>query len=485
MRRLYGLTIAVICLMVCGSVVSQQCCEDYCYDTDTEKPQSAHFGTKTAYQIIKGSDSQRQYVVPNCNPVKIWILSRHGTRLPSVKDIKELKELSNLRDEVVKNYEERRTKPDEGALCDEDLELIKNWNWNPNISGDYENFLTVQGWNDLKYLAINYQRIFPNLLENIYAPEKFLFRHTKRQRTEASYKAFVEGLFGDKAYDHIQVPQMPDQDMFLRPYDMCQAWKENSKIDKSSPDSEQSKFEESQQFHKMIGDVSQRLGFKFALKTKQIKNMWDMCRYDQSWTLDRPSAWCAAFTQSQINVLEYNQDIKYYYESGYGHDLNAKIACATVADMMKHMESTNLPKVVASFGHTATVQLLLSALGAAKDYDALRADNYQQMMRRKWKSSELTPFGANLAVIKYDCPSDSERNKIMFFMNQKPLDFPWCNVGLCNWSQVKQMYAGFETGSCSSSFCTGRSGAMATVGMVSTTLLLVGTMVAGVLKMVM
>lgn len=63
-----------------------------------------------------------------------------------------------------------------------------------------------QGWNDLKFLAINYQRIFPDIMENIYDPKKFLFRYTNTQRTEASFKAFAEGLFGENAYQHIQVP---------------------------------------------------------------------------------------------------------------------------------------------------------------------------------------------------------------------------------------------------------------------------------------
>lgn len=42
-----------------------QCCDEYCYDTDGEKSQSSRFGTKSAYQIIKGSDSRRQFAVPS------------------------------------------------------------------------------------------------------------------------------------------------------------------------------------------------------------------------------------------------------------------------------------------------------------------------------------------------------------------------------------------------------------------------------------
>lgn len=42
-----------------------QCCEEYCYDLDSERQQSAHFGTKTAYQVVKGSETGRQYIVPS------------------------------------------------------------------------------------------------------------------------------------------------------------------------------------------------------------------------------------------------------------------------------------------------------------------------------------------------------------------------------------------------------------------------------------
>lgn len=42
-----------------------QCCEEYCYDLDSERPQSAHYSTKTAYQIAKGTEQGRQFYVPS------------------------------------------------------------------------------------------------------------------------------------------------------------------------------------------------------------------------------------------------------------------------------------------------------------------------------------------------------------------------------------------------------------------------------------
>lgn len=108
-----------------------------------------------------------------------------------------------------------------------------------------------------------------------------------------------------------------------------------------------------------------------------------------------------AFTQNHVKVLEYHEDLNYYYKNGYGAGLNSRLACSLVVDMLNHLESQANPKVVAYFTHSATMQLLLTALGAAKDNDALRADNYEQLSRRKWRSSEVSPFASNLAVIKY------------------------------------------------------------------------------------
>lgn len=95
--------------------------------------------------------------------------------------------LLQLRDQIIENYEQRRTKPDSGALCNADYQSIKNWRWDTNITGDHDEFLTVQGWNDLKYLAKNYQRILPNVLENVYSPDMFLVGRLRVLRPPSYY----------------------------------------------------------------------------------------------------------------------------------------------------------------------------------------------------------------------------------------------------------------------------------------------------------
>lgn len=122
--------------------------------------------------------------------------------------------------------------------------------------------------------------------------------------------------------------------------------------------------------------------------------------------------------------------------------------------MLYHLGNNELPKAVAYFTHSKAILLFLTALQAAKDSDSLRADNYYSMSRRKWRTNDLSPFGSNLAAIKYDCPNEIEREKVMFFLNEKPLNFDWCKVGLCNWSDIKDRYKDFTQANCNDYFCT-------------------------------
>lgn len=229
-------------------------------------------------------------------------------------------------------------------LCAEDLEQLKNWRLDSNLTDLYENYLTVQGHNDLKYMAIDYQRTFQKVIEFRYSREKFRFGYTNTQRTEASYKAFVEGLFGPNANQIIETQAENNDSILLRPYEQCTQWLKQEDIAKDK-NSEYFKFQQTDIFKQMLEEVSARLGFKYTLNVKQIDTMWDMCRYDQAWYLQDDSPWCAAFTRNHINVLEYLEDLKYFVKSGYGSGMNSNIMCAAVQDMLIFLGSETNPIV--------------------------------------------------------------------------------------------------------------------------------------------
>lgn len=78
-----------------------------------------------------------------------------------------------VRDQIIESFQRRDRDRHLSQLCGEDLELLKRWNWNQNITDSFSNFLTVQGWNDLKYMALDYQRTFQRVLETTYTKRNY------------------------------------------------------------------------------------------------------------------------------------------------------------------------------------------------------------------------------------------------------------------------------------------------------------------------
>lgn len=104
-----------------------------------------------------------------------------------------------------------------------------------------------------------------------------------------------------------------------------------------------------------------------------------------------------------MDILEYKEDLKYYYEAGPGKSINDNLPCGVMQDLIKKFDSKANPKVIAYFAHDYIVQMFLTAIGAKKDTTHLRADNFQDMVKyRQWKTSEIVPFSANIMAIKYE-----------------------------------------------------------------------------------
>ena len=291
--------------------------------------------------------------------------------------------------------------PDNSQLCADDIDKLGDWFLDQNLTSDYANHLTIQGWNDLKFLAINFQKAFGNLIQPKYSKEKFKFGFTNTQRTEASYKAFVEGIFGPDADKLIVTKPEPDHSILLWPTKPCKKYHSVSQRVKQRG-SEYHKFQKSSVFKKTLKEFSARLGLNYTLSPRKLDLIWDMCRYEQAWYFQNVSPWCAAFLPEDIKVVEYQEDLKYYYKSGYGSGFHSNLMCAAVQDMLTNLQSDQMPDVIAYFSHVPANLLLLTALEYAKDSEALKGSNYDQMKNRKFRSSILAPFAGNLAAVKYE-----------------------------------------------------------------------------------
>ena len=159
--------------------------------------------------------------------------------------------------------------------------------------------------------------------------------------------------------------------------------------------------------------------------------MYTACSFENAWYTDKRSPWCAAFTKEEEKIFEYEEDLYCYYHSSYGEILSSAVGCPPLQDMFNHFTWVSLhlvnvkqinhvchrlwryfrnlenghsdeePQGIFYFAHSTTLQLFLTTMEIAKDSVPLKASNYESMRNRKWRTSHLTPFAANLAAIFY------------------------------------------------------------------------------------
>ncbi len=372
----------------------------YCHSQDPIKPQLERFSTRTAYDMSRGQNIDISNV-STCNPSKFWLLGRHGTRLPSVLDLGRILEHNErLHRDIVSNYGNGRT-----SLCASDWNLINQWMFNPNVTLEVNMNLTASGWNELEGIAQRYQSLFPTLLPSTYSPNDYYFRATDTQRTIASLQAFADGLFGVNGFEQVEFEDIPEPDYLLRPHYYCELYN-----NVTARRVEQNAFIDGPEYQEMLTQVSAKLGFhgSHTLRDVEVLTLASICQFEQIWNLNSTSPMCAAFSIANHHVLEYFQDMDYYYRTGYGYanyrPLFENLNCHLMQDLLSHLQSNgeNDHKARIFNTHLAVLQFLYVTFGAFDDPIPLTRHNFAQQTFRQFRSSVLVPMAANIAIIRYE-----------------------------------------------------------------------------------
>lgn len=371
----------------------------YCYSQDPIQPQVEIFGSLSAYETHRGLNIDTS--ASNCNPSRFWMISRHGTRLPSTTELTNiLNHGVTVHKDIIRNYEAGKT-----SLCAADFELIRNWHFDPNITMSNEQFLTVSGWNEMQGIAQRFQKAFPQLLPSNYSVRDYFFRSTSTQRAIAGLRAFADGLFGFNGHEQVNFEPISDPDYLLRPYYNCPLF-----IDATLVTIERDEFVEGPEYQQMLTQVSAKLGFHGAqqLRAAEVEALANICRFEQIWDLDSPSPICSAFSIANHQVLEYYDDVYYYFRYGYGYKkyrtLFENMNCELMQDMLMYLQSNNPADHKARIfnAHQQNTQLMFVMLGVFEDEAPLNRHNFAQQTSRLWKTGKTTPKASNLAVIRYE-----------------------------------------------------------------------------------
>jgi len=167
-----------------------------------------------------------------------------------------------------------------------------------------------------------------------------------------------------------------------------------------------------------------------------------MCSFDKAWRPKKLSPWCAAFSREDLEILEYREDLEYFYEDGYGHSINYVQACPIVKDVVDHftqvVESAPYqPKGLFYFTHSGTLLKVLARLGLFEDPLPLKHSNRKEMEGRQWRTSLIDSFASNLAFVLYTC---RDGHRVATYVQERTVQLPGCGSPLCPFSEFTARY---------------------------------------------
>ena len=312
-------------------------------------------------------------------------------------------------------------------MCDEDRQLLRDWDI--DVNPDQSKHLHVEGDSEMVLLGERWLTRLPGLLDH-YHEASFTLRSTDTERSLRSGKGFITGLWTRVTLPRATWHVIKDEhDPLIRFYKLCDAWIADVK---KNPEAniEREKFEGSEVMREVELSVSSYLGVNVSLT--ELDMMYLMCNFDTAWTPVLTSPWCRVFSDQELRVMEYREDLEYFWLDGPGHAINSEQACVLVKDMVDTFtgitEGREDKRGSFYFTHSGTILKLLAFLKVFEDSEPLRSDNFHKMQNRNWRTSEIGPFGANIAFMLQRCESDF---KMALFVNEKLTKLPGCEEEWC------------------------------------------------------
>lgn len=131
-----------------------------------------------------------------------------------------------------------------------------------------------------------------------------------------------------------------------------------------------------------------------------LKLMYMTCAFETSWNKYQMSPWCTVFDESVIKVMEFREDLEYYWVDGYGYPLTYKQACIAGRDLLDRFNQESIePKSTFYFTHSGTILKLLAFFNLYKDDNPLTHKRFN--LERKWLVSKIDSMASNLAFVLF------------------------------------------------------------------------------------
>ncbi|XP_069124088.1 multiple inositol polyphosphate phosphatase 1-like [Argopecten irradians] len=382
------------------------------------------FGTKTPYlwtrQDMDTSDlSSVQYKGQTCSAVYVDGIYRHGARYPSLKWIHRMDNLRTL------------LSTESGI----DQFVV---DWVNAFTADKETQLSALGKQEMVVLGERLGSRFQTFLNSRTDMIKFFSSTKDRSKDSATY--FQEGL-GNKFGTNVSLPIALDN-LMLRFYDSCKLYEQLMDNDKTFE--EYDKFLSGPEMTDAVSYVNRAvLNGHFNLSFDQVKIMQQICAFELAFF--NTSDWCRYFRLSELDVMDYAEDIEMNIEGGYRHKITAQMSCPLLKHVFQQMDKaarnkTDRPLASIRIGHVVSVSSVYAALGLFNGSHILLATDYLANAGRPFRFSVVLPFSSNLVTIMYKCGSEYW---VKMMVNGEEMTIPACGDVMCPYTVFREHYKQF------------------------------------------
>ncbi|XP_027335184.1 multiple inositol polyphosphate phosphatase 1 isoform X1 [Abrus precatorius] len=403
-----------------------------------------HLSTVSRYGVVK--DVADNNFVPSkipegCIPIHLNLVARHGTRSPTKKRIRELDNLSAHLEVLVKDAKERKLP----------LERVPSWlngwksPWQGRLKGGE---LISKGEEELYDLGIRIAKEFQNLFDEEYHPDIYPIKATQVPRASASAVAFGMGLFSGNGSlgpgNHrafAVISESRASDILLRFYDCCHNYKDFRQRQEPAVD----KLKEP-----ILDEITSALVGRYGLNfTRQdTSSLWFLCKQEAS-LLDITNQACSLFSPSEIELLEWTDDLEVFILKGYGKSLNYRMGMPLLEDVVQSMEQAikakeerhapgSFEKARLRFAHAETVvpfSCLLGLFLEGSEFKKIQEEQPLELppkppLKRKWRGNTVAPFAGNNMLVLYSCPAPDKSTSKYFVQvlhNEHPVPMPGCD----------------------------------------------------------
>jgi len=400
-----------------------------------------HLGTRAPYPV---PHTPAPLNPTGCEPTFLYLLSRHGSRYPTKKLIRRMKE------QATKLKDLHSTKPE--------LQWLKEWEVPYDVREEGQ--LSAVGAEEmyqwqaaytgrLCQLGRRYRSRFPSIFDVPYKPYLYEIQTTKKARAAQSGTAFAFGVWeghgtlGKSRYLPVyQYSHELERDRVLYPHKNCPAYRRWSKLDNSTQEAQLWLEKKETRLRKLLETA---LGASSADFTESdVRTLFELCGFELA-VANTTAQFCSIFRdQELVDLIEYGEDLKVLGVKLYGDEpsdsINWRMGTRTLAYMVAAVDDVITGeshfKASLNFAHAETVAPMIGLLELFEDLVPLRHDSPPGVVTdRRFRASKALPFAANVALLLLNCGGEW---KVQLLHNEEPVAQPRCNgLTLCPWDAFK------------------------------------------------